>query len=314
MSLRTQLLLITASFLLVGCNAAEPLNSLDEGVFAAPPETMSVRIMGYVPQAGQTFQNLFVSNFSVNAYQGELHWSTSRDGMSDTLKQSLAANYGFSVLSPESVVIGFADLLLYFAGITTPQQALMFCSSIQSNNSANDAFVYNDARIAGSPSTFLGLRDCDKLYMGLNPQNFDFNKNGIPDYLELRCGMNPLDPNEAFLSTAGDGVSNFDKCKRGIPLAESASTQPNQLFAYQYDTEQNPDGSYNFTVSNIPILNDGDQNFLTFSITESNSTTSNTALYTAFAIVKAGYTGKTLQFNYWATTPAQFTGQEIVVP
>lgn len=313
MIFRTSLLLIL-SVTMIACQKGETLNDLASGVFAAPPDVMTVRIKGYRPQAGQAYQNLFAMNFSVKASQGQLHWSTARDGMADSLKQLIHPTYGFAITSPESVVTGFADLLLYQAGITTSQQALMFCSIARMNSTSNDAFIYNDSRYPGSPQTFLGLRDCDKLYMGLNPATFDYNQNGIPDYIEMRCGMNPLNRNEAFLSTAGDGVANIDKCKRNIPLDESASTQPNQVFSYQYNTQLNNDGTIDFTVGNIPILGGGEGNFLTFSIVETNLTTSAPALYTAYAVIKAGYSGKTLQFDYWATTASQFLGQEIVVP
>lgn len=306
------LLLFSGS--LVACQAADSLSNLGSGAFAAPPDTMTVKITGYTPQSGQTFNDIFAANFSVQAYAGALHWSTARDGMPDSLKQALQPTYGFLPTSPESVVPGFQDLLLYQAGITTIQQSQMYCSSVQLINSANDAFIYNDSRYSGSPQTFLGLRDCDKLYMGLNPATFDYNKNGIPDYLEIRCGMNPLSTDEAFLSTAGDGVENITKCKENIPIGESASTQPNQLFAYHYDSQLQSDGTVTFTISNIPILNGGEGNFLTFSITETNLTTSAPALYTAYAIIKAGYAGKTLQFSYWATSPTTLDGQEIAVP
>src|ERR1019366_6522056 len=137
------LILIIFSGSLLACQAADSLHTLPSGIFAPPPDVMSVRITGYRPQAGQAFQNIFARNFSVQAYQGQLHWSTARDGMPDTLEQALQPTYGFLTTSPESVVPGFADLLLYQAGITSAQQSLMYCSQVQMNSNANDAFIYN---------------------------------------------------------------------------------------------------------------------------------------------------------------------------
>jgi hypothetical protein len=305
--------LLFSSFTLVACSKSESLTQLPQGEFAAPPEYVTIKIMGYVPQAGDTFQNLFVSNYSVTAKNGQLFLNTARD-MADTFKQSLAASFGFTTLSPESAVAGFADLMLYQAGVNLSQQNLLVCSSSLQASSSNDGLTYNDDRYTGSPITFLGLRDCDKVYLGLNPSKFSYNGSGIPDYLQMRCGLNPLNTNEAFVSTAGDGVQNIDKCKRNIPIDESAYTQPNQLFAYQYNTQHNLDGTTDFTISNIPILNHGDENFVAFYVTEINPSTNTPSLYTAYAVLKNGYNSKTLQFNYWATSSATFYNQEVVVP
>jgi hypothetical protein len=308
------LTIIVGALSLSACKqASESLTQLPQGQFATTPEYVTIKIMGYVPQAGNTFQNLFVSNYSVTAKSGQLLLNTSRD-MTDTFKQSLAPTFGFTTLSPESVVTGFSDLMLYQAGVNVSQQSLLVCGSSLLTSSSNDGLFYNDDRYAGNPVTFMGLRDCDKLYLGLNPSKFNYNGNGIPDYLQMRCGLNPLNANQAFVSTAGDGVQNIDKCKRHIPIDESASTQPNQLFAYQYNNQHNIDGTTDFTISNIPILNHGAENFIAFYLTEINPSTNVASVFTAFAVLKDGYNGKTLSFSYWATAPANFFNQQIVVP
>lgn len=308
-------ILILAMVSLVGCQQTyEDLTTLDLSSMAGPPETMQIRIENYHPQDGNVFQNIFVSNFSVKAGHSQLQWSTSRDGLPDQLKQSTLATYGFTIESPESTVPGFADLVLYNAGINLAQQPLMYCAGNQLGSTSNDVIIYNDARYSGSPETHLGLRDCAKSYIGLSPNTFDFNVNGIPDYLEIRCGMNPQSKTQAFISTAGDGVANIDKCKMNIPIDESADTVANQNFAYKYSQATNPDGSMTFDVSNIPILKGGEENLIVIYITETNITTRETSLYTAYAVLKAGYAGKTLQFNYWATSPANFVNQQVLVP
>jgi hypothetical protein len=281
---------------------------------AISPDVVNVKILNYRPQSGNVFQNIFVSNFSVKASRGQLQWSSARDRLSDSLKQSTVYTYGFYPESPESAVPGFADLFLYNAGINISQYNLLYCATNQMGSSTNDMIVYNDARYAGSPTTTLGLRNCEKSYMGLNLNKFDHNNNGIPDYLEIRCGLNPLNMTQAFTSTAGDGVSNIDKCKMNIPIDESVDTESNKLFAYKYQQNINADGSVDFSVTNIPVLNEGEENMLVFYVTETNLTTKETSLYTAYAIVRKGYVSKTLQFDYWATTAANFTNQEIIVP
>lgn len=309
----SKLLVTTLSIVaLAACSKNESLSPLAQGQFALAPQYVTVKIQGYKPQSGNTFQNLFVSNFSVTAKGGQLYYSSARD-MSDSLKQSLANDYGFTLSSPESSVLGFADLLLYQAGVKLSQQTLMTCSSSLQSNTSADGFFYNDDR-AGGATTFLGLRDCDKVYMGLNPNKFNYNGNGIPDYLQMRCGLNPLNKNQAFVSTAGDGVANIDKCKRHIPIDENAYTQPNQLFAYNYNNQLNSDGTTTFTVSNIPVMNNGAENFIAFYVTETNSALNTQSVYTAYAVLKDGYAGKTLLINYWALSSATYNNQEIVVP
>jgi len=132
--------------------------------------------------------------------------------------------------------------------------------------------------------------------------------------MKLRCGISLTDANEAYLSPAGDGVANIDKCKRNIPIAESANTQANQTYAYQYSTSLQSDGTTQFTISHIPILNGGSENFIAFYITETGLTGGAPGIFTAFAILKSGYSGKTLQVSYWATSNATFFNQEIEVP
>jgi hypothetical protein len=292
----------------------DELQPLNQSSIAAPPETMTIVIHGYRPQAGMALQNLFVSNLSVKVSQGQLQLSSARDGMWDALKQSLNPTYGFLIGSPESVVNGYSDLVLYDLGATTAQQPLFHCANNQTLSSSNDALIYNDDRLAGSPMTFLGLRDCEKQQLGLNPLMFDFVGNGIPDPIKLQCGLNPLDKSEAYISTSGDGVANIDKCKQHIPINESASTQANQLFAYHYTTQDNADGSIDFTISNIAILNGGDENFISFYVTETGLNGTSTAVYTAFAVMKSGYAGKTLNMDYWATSQPTFYNQQIAVP
>lgn len=299
---------------LCSCVQKKELERVTLSSTAFAPETVSIKIKNYRAQGGNVFQNIFVSNFSVKASRGQLQWSTARDTLSDSLKQETVYTYGFSSDSPESVVTGFADLFLYSAGINISQYNLLYCAANQMGSTTNDMIEYQDARYPGSPLTTLGLRNCEKSYMGLNPSKFDHNNNGIPDYLEMRCGMNPLNPTQAFTSTAGDGVANIDKCKMNIPIDESVDTESNKLFAYKYEQNINADGSVDFSVANIPVLFSGEENMLVFYITETNLTTRETSLYTAYAILKKGYVNKTLQFDYWATSPSSFFNQEVVVP
>lgn len=290
------------------------LTNLDLSSMADVPETVTIIIKNYKPQSGNSYQNLFVSNYSVTAHHGQLEWSSARDGLSDDLKSETFNLFGFTSDNSESAVIGFADFVLYKAGINLTNYSQLSCSASKMASTSNDMIIYNDDRNGGAQRV-LGLRDCEKSYISLNPNMFDNNNNSIPDYLELRCGMNPVDPYEAYVSAFGDSVNNLEKCKMHIPLDEDADSQPAQLLGYRYTQSANAaDGSKSFTVSNIPILKHGDQNFIAIYFTEVNDTTGETSLYTAYAILKDGYNGHTLEIDYWATSPANFFNQQIVVP
>jgi hypothetical protein len=306
--------LILGAILLQGCpsktNTLVPLNN---SVQAAPPTLVSVKITNYQPQPGNTYQNIFVSNFSVSLSNGSLQYSTARDGLNDVTKMAAAQNFGFTVGNPESVVPGFQDLILYQTGITSAQQVSLQCQPSLTGVTTQDAFIYNDSRLSGASVT-LGLRDCDKAYLNLNPKTFDFNGNGIPDYLELRCGMNPSNKIQSSLSTTSDNMTNMEKCRRGIPIAESSTTDANQLYAYVYTNTTNSDNSLNFSVTNIPVLNNAQDNFIAIYIVEVNNATKALTLSSAFAILTNGYVNKTLVVPYWGTSPTTLTNQQIPVP
>jgi hypothetical protein len=287
------------------------LSALQMGETTPPPQTVSLNMTGYLAPSGHTFKNLFVSNFSVKASKGTLSPVSARDGLPDALKENHLADYGFTIVGPNSANPYFSDLMLWLSGILYTQQNLLYCSPSMTQSTSNDALVYTDNRTSPPSTQFLGLRDCEKAYIGLNPALFDFDGDGIPDYLELRCGLNPANPNDAPLNMAADGVSNLEKCKRNIPIDESANLPANQLFAYQYSQAVQADGTTTFSISNIPILNGGQNNFIAFYLVEVNATTLQPYLYTAFTILPPASQNKTYTFAYWATAPANDFNQEI---
>jgi hypothetical protein len=320
--MKPSLLLFLSFAFLVICGActnnqsSNTLVPLTSKIQAVPPTTTAISIKNYKPQPGNTFLNIFVSNFSVVLQGGQLNYSTARDGFIDSAKQDprIKNVFNFSLNLPESAVTGFQDSVLYLAGIDSKQQANMKCLPNQMGVTANDAFVYNDTRVSGGTQVLLGFRDCDKAFLNLNPKLFDSNNNGIPDYLEYRCGMNPSNKIQSSLSPAADGLTNLEKCKRNIPLNESSTSAANQLYAYQYSNTSNTDGSQTFTVNNIPVLNSAQDNFIAVYFVEINNTTQVETLSSAFAILTSNYVGKTLVVPYWGNSGTQLTNQQIPVP
>jgi hypothetical protein len=312
MRVKTAVAGLGVACLVAGCGKAEELHPLTSAAVGGLPVTMTVRIKNYAPQPGKVFQNLFVSNFSAKARKGRILKVSSRDGLDDAFKKSLNADYGFLLTGPETAVTGFADTVIFNLGVKTPQQPLLYCAGSQMDSSTNDAFIYNDDRIAGSPQVFLGLRDCEKNYLGLDANSFNNAADGIPDYLKIQCGLNPADKFDAFVSSAGDGIANIDKCKMHLPIDEDARTDYNQLFAYKYSIKTLDDGSKELIISNIPVVDKGVENFLAFYITESDTSNQTLSLYTAFAVLTKDYSNKTFEFDYWADIPSHFVNQRIL--
>lgn len=306
--------LLSFAILGTGCGKPERLDPLASTLVGGPPALMKIKINNYNAAPGKAFQHLFVSNFSVKVRKGELKKSFARDGLYDDLKVALNPNYGFLLTNPETVVNGYSDLLLYYLGIKSPQQILVYCSPAQMNSIARDQFLYNDTRRAGSPATYIGLRDCQKNYMGLDPNKFNYTGDGIPDYLKLTCGLNPGNRFDAFVSSSGDGVANIDKCKMHLPIDEDSRSMANQIFAYKYDIRTLTDGSAEFKVTNIPIFDD-EENFIAIYLTETDLSDQTLTLYTAFARIPPGFNGRELEFDYWYQgTPATQMNREIIVP
>ena len=309
--LSSSLAAISAAALASGCAEGSSLQTIEKST-SASIQTMSVQIKDYAPKANGAFQHLFVSNFSAKASHGQLLKSTARDGMDDLTKLALQTSYGFDQKLAESAHFGFLDLFLFNMGVKAPQQTSLFCA--QTGASADDALTYSDSRWAGSPVQFMGLRDCEKQQLNLDVNKFDNAGNGVPDYLKLRCGMNLASKNAAYISTAGDGVADIDKCKRNIPLDESASTEANQAFAYQYSSElKNQGASTDFKVSNIPVVDEGDANFIAIYVVEADLAGGPTTLYTRYAILQGSYASKTLVVSWWGKSGDPLRNRPLVL-
>jgi hypothetical protein len=115
-----------------------------------------------------------------------------------------------------------------------------------------------------------GLTDCDEKLLHTDPLNPDTDGDGIPDGLEVRFGMNPLDASDAYLDVDGDGYSNFAEVKMNTPINFTNTPVTNAL-AYQYSLEQTVSGNspcYNITVTNIPLMQNVPNNVITVQVTQ----------------------------------------------
>jgi hypothetical protein len=300
--------------LLMGCTHDTALSPLQK-VEASTPQYIALELYGYKAGTGRKFHNLFVSNFSVKAERGNLAYSTARDGMPDELKRATMPTYGFGVNLPDTSGNGFSDLVKFTAGINLINQPALYCNPSKMFSTSNDAFTYTDTRLAGEPKIFIGLRDCEKSFLQMDPSKFDNDKDGIPDYLEIRAGLNPRNAADANLIASDDGKPNIEKVKENIPIDENAKSQTSKVFAYKYQTQIDASGVRIFNVSNIPVVNSGVDNFIAFYLTETDQVTQVDTLFSAFMIIHKGAAGTSIRVPYWATSPsASPTNQEILQP
>ncbi len=286
------------------CTQKPTLKPLEQAQFAQEPEKITIELRDYRETTGRRFKHLFVSNFSVKASRGQLDYSSSRDGMTDTLKRQLEPVYGFVAGNPDWNGDSYGDLLMYLSGITAIHQNSLYCGPNQRTSASNDAIIYPDRRYAGSPMVTLGLRDCEKVFLQLNPVTFDYDRDGIPDYLEIRAGLNPKNPADADLGIAGDSLTNIEKVKANIPTDENAVSQANSVFAYKYSTNFNISGDRDFTISNIPILNGGRDNMIVIFLTETDVAGAEDFLFSAYTVLRQGAGGQTFRITFWGGNPS----------
>jgi len=277
------------------------LAPLEEKIIIPPPDVVTVIVRDYCPAIGRTYKDLFASNFTVKVVNGNLRIDSDKDGVPDFIELSLQSKLGISPLFSDSNSDGFSDLLMYLAGIERTQQTNLRCTDREDND--GDGIYYQDTKLsAGSPPQYIGLNNCeeDKI-THTDRSNFDTDGDGIPDYLELRCSLNPNDPNDALLDTDGDGIYNIDECKKNTPISESNDVGSVKYFEYQYSQQFKADlgvqGCYDFTVSNIPILASGTDNMIALYLTELDGA-QNAHLYTGYIILPGASSGKTYEIEF----------------
>lgn len=105
-----------------------------------------------------------------------------------------------------------------------------------------------------------GLVDADEAAIGSDPRLFDTDGDRMPDLLEVKNGLNPLDPTDAYQDPDHDGIYNIDEVRQHTnPHVFNAQNDPNK---YSYDVQAAnslPDGQlcYNITVKNIRLVTTG---------------------------------------------------------
>ncbi|WP_426749321.1 cell-cell cohesion protein MtsD [Myxococcus sp. Y35] len=108
-----------------------------------------------------------------------------------------------------------------------------------------------------------GLSQFAEDYLRTRTGIVDSDGDGVPDGLESRWGLNPLENSVAGLDTDGDGIPDAQELRAGSdPTRRDKAFY--ERFGYQYETriaEVRPDGSlcYDFTISNLQLVTPPDR-------------------------------------------------------
>ncbi len=254
---------------------SEPLSTLTVLQTARiPQKRISYLIQSYCASSGMTLSDLFLINSSYVISKGQIQIDTDRDGIPDLF--DIDPELGLTPYSAFSLPDGFGDLVAFASGATKTSQ-----SKLMKYGNCTNPHLDSDGD---------GLSDCaETIILKTNPNNSDTDGDGIPDELELRFGLNPLDPSDARLSAAGDGITNLQKIKMQLPLRESATSET-KLYAHEYElvpvSKNNLDRlCFDLKIKNIPIVNMTDGNLIISYISEKSKEGSSSRLNRCCSVV-----------------------------
>jgi hypothetical protein len=246
-----------------GCSGEE-LVPLDRAEAAPEFETLSITITDYRPALNHHLSDFFALNLTTRVKQGELWRDLDKDGVPDSedFDEVLELHYA----QPDSNRDGYRDLLIYLSGIDRASQAnLKECLDVNQDTDLD------------------GLTDCEENnLLHTNPDYFDTDDDGVPDFLEVYYAMNPNDPMDAVQDIDGDGLSNVDEAHLNTPIDEN-NGEFIHLYEYEYDVELLIEGrpvdynlggytdyagggdvTYKLQVNNIPVLDTPEGNVVRF--------------------------------------------------
>ncbi len=98
-------------------------------------------------------------------------------------------------------------------------------------------------------SDYDGLSDCDETMIGTHPYQMDTDLDGIPDGLEYRLGLSPLDPTDRNGDPDSDGIINFDEALRNTsPFKNDVGVSHPGFINVNINEKRNVGGSYCYKI------------------------------------------------------------------
>jgi len=109
-----------------------------------------------------------------------------------------------------------------------------------------------------------GLMDCEETFLKTDPQNPDTDGDFLSDLTEVRNGMNPLDPTDAYGDINKDGILNLNEIQEGLsPTAQISYGERQFAFASTLEPLVTADATasdstcYQFDVQHMRLLTTG---------------------------------------------------------
>jgi hypothetical protein len=102
-----------------------------------------------------------------------------------------------------------------------------------------------------------GLSDCDESIIGSNQFTVDTDGDGMPDDLEYKLGLSPIDPTDRDLDPDGDGFTNYQEVMRlTSPYINDTNIKHKALESVAIQEFQQNDGTYcyNVGVSGVQVF------------------------------------------------------------
>lgn len=102
-----------------------------------------------------------------------------------------------------------------------------------------------------------GLSQFAEAYLKTRPTLVDSDADGVPDGMEVRYGLSPVQRQATGIDTDGDGTSDLEEFRLGSnPIARDAAFQQKGAYQFAVKSEVMPDDSvcYDFKVSNLELV------------------------------------------------------------
>jgi hypothetical protein len=265
---------------LAGCPSQE-LVSLDQAPIKENLKRISVKVKEYCPTAGAQYKDFYGIQMTYEWDHAQLQQDFDKDGIPNLLE--MKSELELSYKDRDSAKTGLGDLVIFLSGIAPDSQ-----KNIRSCSSGTQATSTD------------GLSDCQKLFLGLDPKKWDNDGDSIPDYLEVRYGLNPTDPYDGTLDSDGDGRDNFTEIKLNLPLNETNTTDIEDFaFKYTNDTQTiSGQECTDFTVSNITIVEVSSGNLLRLYLVEGSRSGTKTLRTHEVVVPRSVENGEVIEIPY----------------
>ena len=223
-----------------------------------PPKSVNLKVYEYCPPVEANLKEIFASNHSAFLSEDNFIPDFDRDGLSDEYELDVDTRVRFDIHVSTNDTNGdsYSDLM-----------------NIRMGFDADNQYRLSDCDTGLNDRDFDGLTDCEEAAIESLPNEPDTDGDGIPDGVEVRNALNPNDPNDAQIDADQDGLSNLAEVKANSPLKQTNNQYTADIaLGYELENFTNDAGEdcYNVTVSNIPIMNVSNGNYVRLYFYESH--------------------------------------------